>query len=250
MSQTVAQPRFKRKRFSSYLVAGLALLAALSLAAVTYAPALLGIVKRGPATEPLVAMTFDDGPDPVFTPQILDILEHEGVTATFFVVGGGAALQPELMLRLTAGGFELANHTYTHARPGTLSRAETRVEIARTTELIQALTRQNPRYLRPPRGEITPHFLLEARQQGLEIALWTIAVENQELKTPAAMALRVIENSKNGYIILLHDGRLDRQNTVRALPLIVRGLKDRGFGFVTMSQLLDGESTNFTVPAE
>jgi len=243
LPQTITRPGLKRKRYRSYPPAALFLLAVFCFAAITSAPAVLGIIKRGPATEPLVALTFDDGPDPVFTPQILDILQHEGVPATFFVVGEGAALQPELVLRLAAGGFELANHTYTHARPGMLSRAETRAEIARTTEIIQDLTGQNPRYLRPPRGEITPRFWLEARRQDLGIALWTIAVENQEMKTPAAMARRIIENTQNGYIILLHDGRLDRQATVQALPLIIKGLKERGFGFVTLSQLLDGDST-------
>lgn len=226
-------------RLSSYLVVAL-LLTALTLPAFRHAPAALGIVERGPASEPRVALTFDDGPDPRFTPEILNILEREGVPATFFVVGEAMAAYPDVVKRAADGGFEIANHTYTHTLAGALTPKEIRQEITRTSDLIRQMTGQEPRYLRPPRGELTGHFILEARRQGLRIPLWTIRVERAEVKTPEALARRIVEETENGHIILLHDGRLDRRLTVQALPLIISGLKERGFAFVTLDELLHG----------
>jgi len=218
------------------------LLTALALLAFRYAPAALGVVERGPASEPRVALTFDDGPDPRFTPEILEILEREGVPATFFVVGEAAAAYPDIVRRAAEGGFAIANHTYTHTPPGSLTPKEIAHEITRTSSLIRQIAGQPPRYVRPPRGELTGHFILEARRQGLRILLWTICAERAGAKTPEELARRVTKETENGYILLLHDGRLDRSLTVRSLPLIISGLKERGFTFVTLDELLNSEA--------
>jgi peptidoglycan/xylan/chitin deacetylase (PgdA/CDA1 family) len=209
-------------------------------------------LKRQPAlvysahvNEKLVALSVDDGPDPRFTPAILGILEYERVPATFFVVGRNVALYPELLRREVEDRNEIGNHTYTHPEMNGLSQEALLTELARNEAEIAAVTGLRPFYFRPPKGYLDRRELETAVQAGYRVILWSVALEHHDLLTPEAMANRVIRLAEPGGIILLHDGRLDRTRSVEALPLIIRGLKRKGFRFVTVGQLLQqGQEQN------
>lgn len=191
--------------------------------------------------EKLVALTFDDGPDPRFTPRILDILKEYQVPATFFVIGQAVQNHQELFKRELAEGHEIANHTFSHQDLVTISEREIELEIDLTNNLLEQLTGKVPDYFRPPRGRFDWRLVEICELRGQTIVLWTVCIENQQMKTPTAMANRVINKVYPGAIILGHDGRLDRSKTVQALPLIITGLKAKGYRFVTLSELLNKE---------
>lgn len=191
--------------------------------------------------EKLVALTFDDGPDPRYTPDVIDLLKRYDVKATFFVVGQNAEQYPFLVQRQVEEGHEVENHTYTHPDLRLKTAVETSEEIARTEECIRKLTSRTPVYFRPPRRLYSDETVIQAEKAGYRIILWSICVENQRIKTAEQMARRVIKAVRPGMIILAHDGRLDRSQTVEALPMIIESCQQKGYQFVTLEELLAAE---------
>jgi len=198
----------------------------------------------------LVALSFDDGPDPVWTPKILDILKAEKVPATFFVVGENALTQRALLERLIAEGHEVGSHTYTHPNLAQASPRETALELNANQRLFQAYTGRSLRLFRAPyfgdaepttSDEIVP--VEEAQKRGyLSVGLH---VDPDDWKRPGVDAIvrRTIEGVENGdeafsgNIVLLHDSGGDRSQTVAALPIIIRELRARGYRLVPVSVL-------------
>lgn len=193
-------------------------------------------VDTGP--QKLVALTFDDGPDPRFTNQILDILLKYQVRACFFVIGKNAEQYPELITREIREGHEVENHTFNHPFLSQSGMVETETEIRRTGEIIKQLTHKEPHYFRPPRNLFTQDTLDIAAKNGYQTVLWSICVEHRASKTPHDMAQRVIQASDPGMIILAHDGNLDRSKTVEALPIIIEAYQQGGYTFVRLDELL------------
>ena len=187
----------------------------------------------------LVALTFDDGPDPRFTPVVLKILKEHNAKATFFVVGKAAEANPELIHAQEAMGCEIENHTYTH--PDLLKDSQYMVskEIAMDQNTIVSLTNSAPTYFRPPKALFNQQDVETAEKLGLKVVLWGVCVEHHRSKTPKAMALRVVRKVHPGMIILAHDGRLDRTKTMKALPIIIEKLQAQGYKFVTLNELLN-----------
>lgn len=197
------------------------------------------LVYSAHVNERLVALSVDDGPDPRFTPAVLGILEWERVPATFFVVGRNVSLYPDLVRREVEDGNEIGNHTFNHPELRELGREELRMEMAEGEAEIAAVTGLHPLLFRPPKGYLDRAGLETAVEAGYRVVLWSVALEHHDLLTPQALANRVIRLVQPGGIILLHDGRLDRTRSVEALPLIIQGLKRRGYRFVTVGQLLE-----------
>lgn len=187
----------------------------------------------------LVALTFDDGPDNKYTSDILDILKKHNVKATFFVVGENIEKNRDLLIREISEDHEIANHTYTHPNLRGCSELQTVSEILVTQEIIKNITGKNPVYFRPPKGIFTKETIDIAHIYGYKTVLWNVCVEHRESRTVKAMAQRVIDKAKPGIIILAHDGRLDRTRTVKAMPLIIKGYKKKGYKFVTLDELLN-----------
>ncbi|MGE5554572.1 MAG: polysaccharide deacetylase family protein [Betaproteobacteria bacterium] len=197
------------------------------------------LVYSVPTRDKVVALTVDDGPDPRFTPAILSVLERERVPATFFVVGQNVAAHPDLVRRAVQDGCEVGNHTYSHPEMAGLTPEALTAEIARDETEIVAATGRHAVYFRPPKGYLDRRSFQVIQDAGYRVILWSVALEHHDLLTPAAMAERVFEKVEPGAIILLHDGRIDRALSVEALPLIIRGLRQRGYRFLTVSQLLE-----------
>ena len=208
------------------------------------------VVRRGGDRPGMVAITFDDGPDPVWTPRILDILEAKKVPATFFVIGENAVTQPGLLNRILAGGSELGNHSYTHPNMAHASDTGIQFELNTTQRLIEAYTGHSLRLFRAPYfGDAEPTATdelipaLEAQRRGyLNVGLH---VDPDDWQRPGVAAIvrsaleQVGKNSaeKSQQIMLLHDGGGDRSQTVAALPAIIDELRARGLTLVPVSTL-------------
>jgi len=185
----------------------------------------------------LVALTFDDGPDPRYTPQILNILAQYHIKATFFVVGNNIKEYPDILIREIQAGNEIENHTYTHPNLHLKSITETEEEIIRNQELIESYTHKRPQYFRPPKGLLSKKMIDLCTANDYQVVLWTICLEHYASKTPQAMAARVVTSASPNTIILAHDGRLDRSKTVQALPLLIEGYLNKGYRFVTIDEM-------------
>lgn len=189
----------------------------------------------------LVALTIDDGPDPKFTPQILNILERNHIKATFFVVGESIKQHPDLLIKEIKMGNEIENHTYTHPDLKVDGVRLTQAEILRDQNIIEDYTHKKPHYFRPPKGLLKKETLNISQADGYKTVLWTICVEHSACKTSEEMATRVIKAAIPGMIILAHDGRLNRSRTMAALPLIINGYEAKGYRFVTLDEMLKHE---------
>lgn len=189
---------------------------------------------------PAVALTFDDGPDPRFTPAVLRILHDHQARATFFVLGEEAQRHPSLVQQEARLGHEVANHGWRHLDSCRLRPEELRRNVERAAALIAALTGRRPALFRPPYGACAGRALPAARAAGEQVVLWHVALEHADAATPGEMARRALRLVRPGDIILAHDGRLDRRRTLAALTPLLRGLAARGLRVVPVSELLHG----------
>jgi peptidoglycan/xylan/chitin deacetylase (PgdA/CDA1 family) len=178
-----------------------------------------------------VLLTFDDGPDPKYTPQILDILETYGAKATFFEVGREISRHPELTLRIHQLGHSVQNHTWTHADLRKLSWTSFKDQIENTDEAIRAQTGYTPRCLRPPYGGVSTLVTKRAASLSKELVLWSVDSRDWTRPGQAAIVQRVLTGVHSGSVILFHDGGGNRSQTVAALPTILKTLKAKGYGF-------------------
>ncbi len=205
----------------------------------------VGIFRRGSAEFRLVALTFDDGPNPEYTPAILDALCDAGIHATFFLVGEEVERYPDLAKRIAEEGHEVGSHTYSHRNMMGLAAHHMEDEIVRAEEAIAHACGEPPRLFRPPRGLYDERLLEALRVHGYVMALWSISSMDWTEAPQSSMINRLTGVARNGDIILFHDsGGLaanrggSRANTVQALPRVIRNLRERGFGFATVSQLM------------
>ncbi len=210
-------------------------------------PTYPALYHQGAEDKSKVSITFDDGPDPVWTPKILDILKERGVTATFFVIGRNSEDHPRLVRRMVAEGHILGNHTYTHGNLAEMPEWRMRMEIDGTERLIESIAGRSLTLFRPPyNADATPSDVAELaplafaeRELGYTVVLEKI--DPQDWARPGADVIvqRVKEQRKEGNIILLHDAGGDRSQTVEALPRILDWLQQRGDHVVPISELLN-----------
>jgi peptidoglycan/xylan/chitin deacetylase (PgdA/CDA1 family) len=202
------------------------------------------------------ALTFDDGPTPLFTPGLLDTLDRLGIQATFFVIGALVERHGDLVRRARDAGHEVANHTYDHLSAAVRTAAEVREAVLRGSECIEKVCGAPPRWLRPPRGEITTATLLAAQEAGLEIGLWSVNRGNSPDADSSGVAEHLSAALRPGSVTGLHDGigrsswvgRPDPHLTVRhraelnALPAAITTWLGQGYRFETFSQLIPRSS--------
>lgn len=198
------------------------------------------VVYSVPTKEKVVALTFDDGPHPKFTPEILDILKKYHVRATFFMIGKDMEKNPDIVKRVIAEGSVVANHTYTH--PHNIERdTESRMnfELEKCEKTIEKITGKRAYLFRPPRGLVNGKVMAAAGRNGYRTILWTVCADHHDAPTPKLMAKRVFDHVRPGAIILAHDGSFpSRWKDVDATPIIIEGLKKQGYRFVTVPELL------------
>ena len=184
------------------------------------------------AKVPCLNVSFDDGPNPITTPQILDILKAYQVHANFFVVGSRAATMPGILQREYREGHEIGNHSWSHPDLTTLTPAQVQSQIMQTQAAVMAAGLPAPHLFRPPYGAVNQ---VVKSQVHMTLALWNVDPEDWNKADPAHLVQKVTAQAKRGGIIDLHD--IDGA-TVAALPAILQNLKSR-FQLVTMSQMLN-----------
>jgi peptidoglycan-N-acetylglucosamine deacetylase len=200
---------------------------------------------RAPGATRAVALTFDDGPDVCFTPRVLDILAEKRVTATFFVVGERAERHPELIRRAHAMGHAIGNHSHTHSlRFHFRHERGMRREIGGCNRAIRSAIGLEPRLFRSPQGLKTPALGDALREFGMAAVGWQVRGMDYWHRDPDRIARRIVERAVDGGVVLLHDGggfqgSWDRSATLRALPLVIDGLRARGFTFLRVDELFD-----------
>jgi peptidoglycan-N-acetylglucosamine deacetylase len=192
--------------------------------------------------EKTVALTFDDGPNPDWTPPLLTKLAEYRVPATFFVLGRNLERHPEIGRRIVQEGHEVGNHTYRHRILPFLPGSEIRNELESTQQLIADLMGVRPVFLRPPNGLFTGRVLDVVEQLGYRAVVGDVFPLDFARPGAEVITRRVLRRVRPGSIIILHDGNVgrfdrDKSQTVHALDGIILGLRERGYDFVTLSQL-------------
>lgn len=179
-----------------------------------------------------IALTFDDGPHPYYTEQLLDGLRERDVKATFFVLGKHAEQYPELVERMSEEGHLIGNHTYSHIQLSRRNSEEFKEELIKTSELIEELTGQEVQYVRPPYGTWDKKF---EEELNMFPVLWNVDPLDWSSKSVAGIVQKVKSKAKENSIILMHD---EYKTTVTAALQIVDELKEEGYEFVTVEEIL------------
>lgn len=181
---------------------------------------------------PVIALTFDDGPYPKVTGHILDVLEKNGVCATFFVLGSRIEGHEDMLTRMDELGCEIGNHSFSHADLTRLSKADCQLELSDTDAEIRRVTGHEASVVRPPYGYYNKTVRSAA---GRPLILWTVDTNDWRGKAPGEIADYVIQQAKEGSVILMHD---QQTQTADAMEMIIPTLIDEGFRFVTVSELI------------
>lgn len=187
-----------------------------------------------------VALTFDDGPHPVYTPQILDILRKHDAKATFFVIGQNAEKYPEIVKRAFNEGHEIGNHTYTHPDMNRIDRQKASEEIEKTAHTIEEITGKKSVLFRSPGGYFDDGLISTAHRFECTPVLWSWRQDTRDWAKPPVQHVvnTVLDNLRDGDIILFHDFNTKGSPTPAALEIIIPELKKRGYELVTVSSLM------------
>ena len=200
-----------------------------------------------PVTEKVVALTFDDGPNPPHTQALLDTLEQHSVKATFFLKGQNIEAFPESVRAVAQAGHEIANHSYSHRPMLSFSKSEMLNELVRTNQLIEDLLGYEPDLFRPPYGFQGPGLKMALDELDMTSILMSTHGLDWEVNDPELIANTVLESIEPGSIILLHDGHGDvtdpnaqdsRAASVQSTTIIIETLKAQGYRFATVGELI------------
>lgn len=209
-----------------------------------------GIIRRG-SNRKIVALTFDDGPNPKFTPKILDILREKNAPAAFFMVGKHVAKYPDIARRIHSEGHEIGNHTFSHRDLVPATRKTVMKEVIDADEVITKVVGIRTGLFRPPRGiysNAVRKIIVE--ELGYSMVLWTVSAVDWSGLSPKRIVRRVHYYVRNGGIILFHDSGAiirtegaNRGRTVEALPSVIDELRSRGFEIVPLSELIQPKTS-------
>jgi peptidoglycan-N-acetylglucosamine deacetylase len=205
-------------------------------AVIMLAAALTGLASAAPAqaATKYVYLTFDDGPSPTYTRQVLDILTRYQVRATFFEVGQNVASYPSITHLAYTRGNSVQNHTWAHRDLRHVSWNTFKYQVKAADRVISGQTGYTPHCLRPPYGYVNASVYARAGSLGKQIRLWTVDPRDWSRPGTSVIVSRVLNNVRSGSVVLLHDGGGNRSQTVAALPTILKTLKARGYAFYRM----------------
>lgn len=201
------------------------------------------VVLRGQQTDNSVALTFDDGPDPRFTPQILDILKENNIKATFFLMGARVEKYPDIVKRIVDEGHVIGNHTYWH--PNLVKEADINTlerEVSSTEEVLAKQINYRTKLFRAPYGFLYNELVEKLKGMDYTVVGWSVDSLDWRESPPEVISYNVLSNFEPGAIVLMHDGGewdADRTNTIKALQLIIPALKEQGMTFKTVPELLN-----------
>lgn len=194
--------------------------------------------------EKKLALTFDDGPDAKYTPQILDILKNYKVKATFFVTGENTEKYPEIVLRMVDEGHIVGGHSYNHPDLRKIQTEDSySSQIEKTSMIINKTLGYKPDFFRPPYGAVTDEQIILYGEKGLKVVNWSVDSFDWDKKQNSPEQLEKIVNKyiHPGAIVLMHSAGGNRSNTVKALPEIIKSLHKQGYIFETIPDLLEFE---------
>jgi peptidoglycan-N-acetylglucosamine deacetylase len=200
-------------------------------------------ILRGPTDQKRIALTFDDGPDPRFTEDVLNVLNQYNVSGTFFLMGSRAIAYPEIVKRVNTEGHVIGNHTYFH--PNLVKEADIPTlerEVTRTENTLNDIIDYRTSLFRPPYGFLYNELVEKLAEMQYLIIGWSVDSLDWEEDPPEVIASNVLDNVHPGAIILMHDGADwdgDRTNTIAALRQIIPALQKQGYEFVTVPELLN-----------
>jgi peptidoglycan-N-acetylglucosamine deacetylase len=201
----------------------------------------LKIISHGSRFEPYVYLSFDDGPDPKYTPRLLDILAAASVRANFFVVGTMCLRYPALLNRILNEGHTIGSHSFSHRHPWSISATKAKQEVRQGFEAVADLCKHPPRFFRPPYGRLRKAMLNEARSLGMQTILWSrSAIDWGIWGKPSAVARR-LSRTMPGDILLLHDAVSLKNRPAAMLALLPDFLglcKERGLQFGNLDRLI------------
>lgn len=197
------------------------------------------MINEIPTSQRVVAITFDDGPNSVYTPQVLEIFSKAKGKATFFMIGEQMRNHPEIVKQVLDQGHEIGNHTFTHPKLSKLSIKDSLEEIEQTEKLIEEMTGRKPIVFRPPFLDYNQDTLSILQQKGYAM-IGALNLEAQDWVEPGVE--HILEKSrdvvKNGGILIFHDGYGDRTQTIEAVRILVSELTSQDYQLVTVSELL------------
>lgn len=186
-----------------------------------------------------ICLTFDDGPDPVYTPKILSLLADYNAKATFFVMGSVAEQHPELVAQIVKNGHAIGNHTYAHHHPWMINSALAKSEVTKTSSILERITGTVPRWFRPPFGRLRGVMRKRAYLEKMETVLWNHSIIDWgPLGTRAGITQR-LDKIKAGDIVLMHDGKREQNHPeiiLQCLPVFLRSLHDKSLVTATLDE--------------
>ena len=196
------------------------------------------VYRKHANTQMKIALTFDDGPHPKYTPQILEILDRYHIKATFFTVGINAYYYPQTLKKVIDAGHEIGNHTYTHPKVSTIEKGRLREEVESCENMIFSLTDYRTKLFRPPEGMIDSDLLSILGNLDYSVILWDIDTRDWAHTPADEIAEHIIKNISSGDIILMHDYIGTKSPTCEALEIFIPVLLERGYKFVVVSELI------------
>ena len=186
-----------------------------------------------------IALTFDDGPHPRYTEKILSILKKYNIKATFFVIGVNIENYPDELEQIYAEGHEIGNHSYSHATEKNFNDESVREELKKCEDLIYNKIGIKPKLFRPPQGAYSANVERVAFNKGYSIVLWSIDTKDWAHNTPQSIMNIVSDNLRGGDVILMHDYTSGKNTTCEALEIMIPYLLEKGYEFVTVSELME-----------
>ncbi len=191
-------------------------------------------IMRGSSRRKQLALTFDDGPEPILTARLLNTLKSLGIKATFFVIGEKVDKHPDLVQKMIAEGHEVENHSYYHLRMARIPKEMVTWEIQQGAKAIERAVGKRPLFMRPPGGEFTAQVAAACAQQQSILALWSQDPADYEQPSHEVITQRLLHTTRNGGIILLHE---KVRPTMQALPAFAASARERGYEFVRLDEM-------------
>lgn len=215
----------------------------------------VGVISRAPKGKGRVVLTFDDGPDPRYTPQLLDILNSYQVKASFFITGAKARVYPDLIKQIASAGHEIGNHGFRHKAAWLLGPRATISEITETNRVLEELTGKKPSYFRPTWGLYNLFSLWYYWRKGLKVVLWTyMSWDWAKHATPESITRRVLNKLRDGVILIFHDSDSapgaapgGPNRVIAALPQILEEIKLRGLRVTPLEEIMIGKNSRSTM---